>query len=128
MSKDLARRGIAQCRAFVPAALPRAAHIALQFHEVSLRSGGGSGGTQACTASASAPRKARRPLLDEGSHALGVVGGFSQLPLGIALDVELLGERALPAAANGGLGPGQSAGGCLRQLPRQRIDRAREFG
>src|SRR5258708_29331348 len=50
-----------------------------------------------------------RPLLDERGNALRVVGRPTELALRVALDIELLGERALPATANRRLGPGEAA-------------------
>src|SRR5216684_2377266 len=60
-------------------------------------------------ATCSSSREPGRPLLNERGNTLRVVGGSAELALRIALDVELLGERVLPTAANRRLGPGEAA-------------------
>src|SRR6185437_5437506 len=74
------------------------------------------------TCAVSSAVEPRRPLLHERRHALGVIGGVPELLLIIALDIELLLERAARALEHGLFGPRQAAGRGGRQLPGERID------
>src|SRR5215469_14542931 len=76
------------------------------------------------TRSRSAAREARRALLAEGGDPLGVVRTAPQLALIVALDVQLLRQRAVPGFVDRLLGAGQPAGGRRSKLPRQAVDRA----
>src|SRR5215472_7991902 len=68
-----------------------------------------------------------RALLAEGSHALGVVGGASELGLIVALDIELRRERVPPALVDRLLGARQSPRRSARKLRRQPLDHATEL-
>src|ERR1700751_3193948 len=70
---------------------------------------------------ASAAREARRALLAEGRDPFRVVGAAAELALIVALDVELLAQRAIGAWVDGLLGAREPAGRRRRQLQRQAL-------
>ena len=65
---------------------------------------------------ASSSAEARCALFHEGGDAFGVVRGVSQLALIVALDIELLLERAPTGAVDGILRAREAASGRLRKL------------
>src|SRR5579863_10533657 len=75
----------------------------------------------------SATGEARRPLGAEGGDAFGVIRAATELPLIVALDVELLLECAAEALVDGLLGAGQAPGRCARKMRGERLDSGRKL-
>src|SRR6266853_1183497 len=69
----------------------------------------------------SATREARRALLGEGRDPFGVIHAVTELALVVALDIQLLRQRATQPLVNRLLGARQSAGRCGGELPRQTL-------
>src|SRR6266404_2287758 len=75
----------------------------------------------------SATREARRALLGEGCDPFRVIHAVTELALVVALDIQLLRQRAAQTLVDRLLGVRQSAGRCGGELPRQTLDHRSEL-
>src|SRR5256714_2146649 len=82
-----------------------------------------SGGTSMALAS----REARRALFREGGDPFGVIHAVAELALVVALDIQLLRQRASQSLVDRLLGSREPAGRCGGELPGQILDHGGEL-